>query len=378
VPGAVDTSYNVISPLATGLVDRAIYESNVAINVTQLNIAEARGLAFSAAAGCGSGTDAATAACLRNLTAAQIIALAGQPSGNSAYVQGVMVDGTILPEQPLAAWKSGAFAHVPMMNGRVADEQNFTLAIAQYFKPGRPPFTAADYAAGITTAFGPGTPPLAPNPAPPGVPYPANTAALVLAEYPTSGNVATMFPASPPSPQLAWDAAITDMGSCATRHINKILGPQVPYAYQFDDRTAPFYFPKMLLFTSLAYHTSDIQYLFPTYHGGPAPPAVGYPPLKLNGQQTDLSNRARTSLDAVRVDRQSERTREQSLADLHVAAELSRLSVAEHSKSIDVHGYPICCESSLRCIWILARVGRHSALHLRPGLLGLWKRKSSG
>jgi para-nitrobenzyl esterase len=195
------------------------------------------------------------------------------------------VDGTIIPEQAVDAWTSGAFNHMPMMNGRVHDEQNFFLAIAQYFKAGRPPFTTADYVAGITAAFSP------PNPLSPGVPYPANTAALVLAQYPTSGNVGTMYPATPPSPQLAWDAAITDMGSCATRHINKILGPQVPYyAYQFDDVTAPFYFPKMQLFTSLAYHTADIGYLFPTYHGGPAPPAVGYPPLKLNAQQTNLSN----------------------------------------------------------------------------------------
>jgi para-nitrobenzyl esterase len=73
--------------------------------------------------------------------------------------------------------------------------------------------------------------------------------------------------------------------------MNLILGPQVPYyAYQFDDTTAPFYFPPMQTFQSLAYHTSDIQHLFPTYHGGPVPPSVGYPPNMLNSAQTTLSD----------------------------------------------------------------------------------------
>jgi para-nitrobenzyl esterase len=280
--GASDTSVNVVSPLAAGMFQRAIYESAVSVTWAPLARALNNGIAFATAAGC---VTPPIDVCLRNLTAAQVLALAGTASANSAYITGPIVDGTIIPKQAVDAWTSGAFSHMPMMNGRVHDEQNFTLAIAQYFKPGRPPFTTADYVAGITAAFSP------PNPLSPGVPYPPGTALQVLAEYPTSGNVATPFNATPPPPQIAWDRAITEMGNCATRHINKILGPQVPYyAYQFDEITAPFYFPKMTLFTSLAYHTSDIQYLFVTYHGGPAPPAVGYPPLKLNAKQTTLSD----------------------------------------------------------------------------------------
>jgi para-nitrobenzyl esterase len=261
---------------------RAIYESSVSSTWTPLARALTNGVTFATLAGC---TTPPIDVCLRNLTAAQVMALAGNASSSPPYVSGPMVDGTIIPLQPVDAWTSGAFNHVPMMNGRVHDEQNFGLAQLQLFKAGRPPFTTADYVAGITAAFSP------PNPLSPGVPYPPGTAAEILAQYPTSGNPATPASATPPPPQIAWDRAITDMGQCQTRHLNKILGPQVPYyAYQFDEITAPFYFPKMLLFTSLAYHTSDIQYLFPTYHGGPAPPAVGYPPLKLNAQQTTLSN----------------------------------------------------------------------------------------
>ena len=130
--------------------------------------------------------------------------------------------------------------------------------------------TAAQYEASINTVYT--TPP-----APPGVPYPAGTPAAVLAHYPLSAY---------PSAQQTWDAAGTDPASCAETHVNNLLGPQVPlYAYEFNDRTAPFYFPKMPGFVPLAYHTSDIQYLFPFYHGGP----LGIP-NPLNAKQAVLSD----------------------------------------------------------------------------------------
>jgi carboxylesterase type B len=57
------------------------------------------------------------------------------------------------------------------------------------------------------------------------------------------------------------------------------------YAYQFADQTAPYYFPKMPGFVPLAAHTTDIQYLFPLYHGGP----TGIP-HQLNNKQEQLSD----------------------------------------------------------------------------------------
>ncbi len=106
---------------------------------------------------------------------------------------------------------------------------------------------------------------------------PGGDAASILATYPVSAYA---------SPQLAWDAAVTDLGACATQHVNQILAPQTQYyAYEFDERTAPFYFPKMPGFVSLAYHTSDIQYLFPLYHGGSD--GIIH---SLNNKQEDLSD----------------------------------------------------------------------------------------
>lgn len=255
--GSVDTESNVISPLAAGLLQRAIFES-VLLEPTPLATAEAAGVAFSVAAGCGSGTDAATAACLRNLTAQQIFTLSGTDSTEAPYESQIVIDGTVLPDRFTTLIQKGQFNHVPVMSGWTEDEGNFGLGITEYFSgPPRVPASVADYTARIA-AFGA-------NQAQAAATYP-------LAHYAT--------------PQLALDAISTDSTACAQRHTNLLLAPQVAvYEYEFDDRSAPSYFPKMPGFLSLAYHTSDIQYLFPGWHGGPD----GIPHA-LNAEQEFLSN----------------------------------------------------------------------------------------
>jgi para-nitrobenzyl esterase len=57
------------------------------------------------------------------------------------------------------------------------------------------------------------------------------------------------------------------------------------YAYEFTDRTAPYYFPAMPGFVPLAAHTIDIQFLFPLWHGGPL--GIAHP---LNAQEEHLSD----------------------------------------------------------------------------------------
>jgi len=151
---------------------------------------------------------------------------------------------------------------------RTADETNFGLAITEYFSnPNnalRLPPTAEQYLNYVNTTY-----------APPA--YPDGTGAKVLAVYPL-----TAFK----SPQLAWDRVGTDSGICNQRRLDKILATQIPvYAYEFADKTVPFYFPDMPGIEALAYHTADIQYLFPLWHGGPL--GIPYP---LNRQQTILSD----------------------------------------------------------------------------------------
>jgi para-nitrobenzyl esterase len=262
--GAEDTGFAMLSPGAAGLLQHGICESFCpASNIPTLSAAETVGERFATAAGCGNKTGAAQAKCLRKLSASEIEALAGTASAASAYVVGPMLDGTVLPVQPPTAWANGQFSHIPLMNGNVQDEEDFGLAITEYFSHPRTPPTDAQYTSAVANTYA-------------SPPYPAGTAEKVLKLYPL---------ANYPSVQIAWDREGTDPGICAQMALSRVLAPQIPvYAYLFEDQTPPFYFPSMPGFTALAYHTSDIQFLFPLYHGGQGTP---HP---LTGAQATLSN----------------------------------------------------------------------------------------
>jgi para-nitrobenzyl esterase len=268
--GAVDTGLHMVSPLATGLFHRGICQSFCpAFTLPTKAAAEATGVAFAVAAGCGSGTGPEVAQCLRNLPAAKVEELAGTASTQGKFITGRgLVDGAIIPDQPLTLFSGGRFNHVPLINGNTADETNFGLAIAEYFSSTnntlRTAPTAEQYLSYVNTTY------VAPA-------YPDGTAAKVLAVYPLSAFK---------SPQLAWDRVGTDSGICNQRRLDKILAPQIPvYTYEFADGTAPFFFPNMPGMEALAYHTADIQYLFPLWHGGP----LGIP-HPLSPQQSKLSD----------------------------------------------------------------------------------------
>lgn len=255
--GSRNSASEVVSPLAKGLFHRAIFESGAIPPETPLSIAEQKAIAFAVAAGCGSGTDAKTAKCLRALTAAQVEALAGTVSGNSAYVTGLIVDGTILPEPAIDQYTKGNFNHVPILDGDVLNEGTFELSGTEYYESPRTPLTEDQFLADMNKTYGGNAGPGGSPPA-----YPPGTVDKVLKQYPLKAY---------PSPELQWAAVRTDSGySCPTRHVNRILASQVPlYTYEFRDQTAPIYGPKMPGFEYLAYHTSDIRYYWRDYHGGP-------------------------------------------------------------------------------------------------------------
>jgi para-nitrobenzyl esterase len=258
--GSIDTEANVASPLAAGLFQRAIFQS-VVLDGIPLQAAEKTGADFAAAAGCGKGATADVAACLRRLPVQRIMQLAGTESTQGPYITILIADGRIVPAGGLfAAFKNGAFTHMPIMSGTVHDENNFTAAITEYFSgPPRQAITAEQFHNFVTSN------------------YPTETGERILQEYRL---------ADFPTPQRAWNAAGTDALVCPQLALNRILAPQVPvYAYEFNDATAPFFFPAMPGFEPLAYHTADIQYLFPLWHGGPA--GIAH---RLNARQQHLSD----------------------------------------------------------------------------------------
>jgi para-nitrobenzyl esterase len=160
------------------------------------------------------------------------------------------------------------------MNGMVADEGNFNIGITEFFSgPPRAAVTAADFRAYVAKIYGGNA---GAGGAPPA--FAKGAAEAVLAHYPLKNYS---------SPQLAQNAVMTDPISCRSRNSARILATQVPvYDYQFDDKTAPTYFPDMPGYRSLAYHTADLQFLFAGYHGGP-----NGAPHPLSAAQAQLSDR---------------------------------------------------------------------------------------
>jgi para-nitrobenzyl esterase len=242
--GAINTTANVISPAAKGLFQRAIFQSSPIPNQYFLVEADAvkLGNSFATAAGC------ADAACLRALSAERILQLQGTANANGPFVfGGAIVDGTIVPLLPEAAWKTGKYQHMPMLGGTTKDDGggNFGLSIAEYFSG--PPQVA------VTLAE-----------------YDANSVA-VKAQYPLAsyGN----------DPQLAQDRIGADPFKCDGRRVLNELAKTNSgfsvYGYDFTYQDAPYYFPQMPNaesptghFQPLAAHTSDIQFVFQGYHGG--------------------------------------------------------------------------------------------------------------
>src|SRR6266571_2082916 len=141
--GSAAAYANMISPASAGLFHRAIGESGPLLTVLSRATAETRGTNFAIAAGCGAGADAATAACLRALPAAQIMALQGTASANGPYVTGQFVDGTLIAMPADVAFATGQFNRMPVINGTVEDEGNFGIGITQYFSG--VPLTAAPW-----------------------------------------------------------------------------------------------------------------------------------------------------------------------------------------------------------------------------------------
>ncbi len=249
--GSTSTAAAVISPLSKGLFQNAIFESGPLLTVAPLSLAESRGTAFGTAAGCPSDSSPATAACLRAIAVPAVLNLQGTPAANGPYVNGLMVDGTVLPLPGDTAFSTGKFNHMPIMNGTVEDEGAFSASINEYFYG---PLTADQYPLKVHAVF---DGPAGPGGGPPN--YPPGTSDMVLAEYPLSAY---------PNPTLAWVREMSDATACRARHLNRLLVGHVPtYAYEFDDRTAPWYFPA-LSFAHGAAHTIDIQFLFPNWHGG--------------------------------------------------------------------------------------------------------------
>ena len=225
---------NLVSPLSKGLFHRAINESGTRIGYTAPATFLQAGKDFAAAAGCPD----QSAKCLRTLSVEQLL---DHQDTVVRYVPDFpTVDGTVIKDSPLEAFSRGRFNRVPILTGLVADEQAYFLPEATTHKQ-----LTTQEVEKYAGSFG------------------AEHAAALLAKYP---------PANYASPSLAEIAMAQGAKSCTARLLDRQWAKYVPvYAYEFDDRTAPSYFPE-LSYPMRAYHTAELQYLFPLFHGGQGMP----------------------------------------------------------------------------------------------------------
>jgi para-nitrobenzyl esterase len=221
--GGLSTLSNVISPTAHGLFNKAIVESGAySIQLPTLAQAETAGDALATALGC-SDTDTA---CLRGVPVANILAQQSSPTLSLTTI----VDGTTLPLSINAAFSSGHFNRVPMINGSNHDEyRQFVSAYAS--------LTAQEYPGVLVGLFG------------------ADLGAAVAAKYPV-GNYS--------QPVLALAAVLTDYEfACPANLIDKWASRYVPtYAYEFNDRHVPQDFIPPAGYPFGAPHASELQFLF--------------------------------------------------------------------------------------------------------------------
>ena len=226
--GGLSVHSELASPLAAGLFHKAIVESG-AYSLTQPSLASAQasGTAFAAGAGCSS----QTAACLRSLSVSAVLA------AQTATTMVPNLDGVVLPQTVKAAFTSGQFNQVPVIEGSNHDE--WRLFVAQTEAATGTPLTAAGYVPAIAATLG----------------VPPAVAAVIASVYPL---------AAYSSPSVALGAVGTDaVFACNARVSARLLSQFVPtFQYEFNDPTVPMLYFANVSFPTGAYHASELGYIF--------------------------------------------------------------------------------------------------------------------
>jgi len=248
--GGLDIHTHLASPLAAGLFHRAVIESGAyAVNQSSMATNEARGNAFAARYGCPAPT---TVACLRSIPVANALA---EP--NSTAIAGPVVDNFVLKETIDAAFASGRFNRVPVIEGSNHDEWRLFVGTTELATG--TPLTAEGYPAAITGTLG----------------VTGATRDAIIAQYPLSAYA---------NPSFAFAALVTDIVyACSSRKAIRQLVNFVPvYAYEFFDPDAPETFVAPVSFPYGSAHASELNYLFKVRPSIPNP-------VPLNASQRLLS-----------------------------------------------------------------------------------------
>jgi para-nitrobenzyl esterase len=230
----------VLSPGSAGLFGAAIVQSGAyeILALPTLASAETAGDAVAVALGC----SPQDTACLRNLTVAQILAqetASGSPLGGGPSPA---IDGVMIPQAPETALESGAYNHVPIVQG--SNRTEFRLFTALLFDLAGGKLTPPEYPIAVAETL-----------------EAAGLGAYtqqVLAQYPL---------AHYKSADLAYSALTTDAVFSTQAYLTDLLlttGTTV-YAYEFSDERAPEDFLPPVSFPYAAAHGSELQFLYDSY-----------------------------------------------------------------------------------------------------------------
>jgi para-nitrobenzyl esterase len=239
--GGISVCAQLVSPGASGLFRGAIIESGPCLRQATRADGEETGRELVTRLGCDKA--GSEVACLRSKSAEQVrSAMPGSLQGPLLWAP--VVDGHVLPRQPIEAFRSGSFNKVPVINGSNRDEGTLFIGFGK-------PLSPENYAAAVGFFA-------RPRPLAPSASSHEDEAPKVLAEYPLSRYQS----ASQGLAAVLGDAIF----SCPIETTDHLLSAFVPtYEYEFNDRQAPSTLIPHPPFPLGAYHASEIQYVFQTY-----------------------------------------------------------------------------------------------------------------
>lgn len=126
--GAVNVSLLLSSPLAQSLFSRALIQSGAPVARTW-DTREAEGLLFANTMACGGATPEEEIACLRSLEPDSLVSLLTSPlaSGLVSMAWGPVIDGWVLPDDPLVRYQNGLHNQMPVVIGSNQDEMSASV-----------------------------------------------------------------------------------------------------------------------------------------------------------------------------------------------------------------------------------------------------------
>jgi para-nitrobenzyl esterase len=267
----------VVSPSGSGLFQRAITESGPCGEpLPTLAGASASGAAIVSALGCADSSNAATVACLRDLSVDAIleeqskVTSAASLSSLAAFFPNV--DGKFIPQEPILALALGEYNKVPVIEGTNHDEGRLFVALAFDLNPAIGTITDADYQPAIQAIASTLVTEEAGLLATSSTMASTNAGSSAQEVQQITQQILNEYPLKNFSgPGTALGAVLTDsLFSCTANITDELLSLTVPtFAYELNDENVPTPLLPPVSFPYGATHTDELQFLF-TLNGVPS------------------------------------------------------------------------------------------------------------